>query len=279
MRNRTLTCTTTASSCAVHAHAPRHFRVSPSPTGIRCKASPVVRTIATDFFIRCFFVRNRTLTCMTTASSCAVHAHAPRHFRASPFPAGVRCKASPVVRTTDGRLAFSAKNMRLFHGLMFFRYFGSLPPPADNRIVRNCDAHVPRYIHISAFPNGVRYSVLASLVLTSPVKSDMLILVCTTTASSCAVHAHVPRHFRASPSPAGVRCKASPVVRTTDGRLAFSAKNMRLFHGLIFFRYIGSLPPSANNRIVRNCGHLTKKGMLYRSKIQSDAFAKKHNLL
>ena len=125
--------------------------------------------------------------------------------------------------------------MRLFHGLIFFRYFGSLPPPADNRIVRNCDANVPRYIHISAFPNGVRYSVLASLVLTSPVKSDILILVCTTTASSCAVHAHAPRHFRASPSPIGVRCKASPVVRTTDGRLAFSAKNMRLFHGLIFF--------------------------------------------
>ena len=23
--------------------------------------------------------------------------------------------------------------MRLFHGLIFFRYFGSLPPPADNR--------------------------------------------------------------------------------------------------------------------------------------------------
>ena len=104
--------------------------------------------------------------------------------------------------------------MRLFHGLIFFRYFGSLPPPADNRIVRNCDALVPRYIHISAFPNGVRYSVLALLVLTSPVKSDILILVCTTTASSCAVHAHASRHFRASPFPAGVRCKASPVVRT-----------------------------------------------------------------
>ena len=101
--------------------------------------------------------------------------------------------------------------MRLFHGLIFFRYFGSLPPPADNRIVRNCDAHMPRYIHISAFPNGVRYSVLALLVLTSP------------------------------------------VVRTTYGRLAFSAKNMRLFHGLIFFRYFGSLPPPADNRIVRNC--------------------------
>ena len=36
-----------------------------------------------------------------------------------PFPAGVRCKASPVVRTTDGRLAFSAKNMRLFLDLVF----------------------------------------------------------------------------------------------------------------------------------------------------------------
>ena len=119
VRNRTLTCTTTASSCAVHAHASRHFRASPSPIGVRCKASPVVRTIATDFFIRCFFVRNRTLTCSTTASSCAVHAHASRHFRASPSPIGVHCKASPVVRTTDGRLAFSAKNMRLFHDLVF----------------------------------------------------------------------------------------------------------------------------------------------------------------
>ena len=135
-------------------------------------------------------------------------AHVPRYIHISAFPNGVRYSVlaslvltSPVVRTTDGRLAFSAKNMRLFHGLIFFRYFGSLPPPADNRIVRNCDAHVPRYIHISAFPNGVRYSVLASLVLTSPVKSDILILVCTTTASSCAVHAHASRHFRASPSP------------------------------------------------------------------------------
>ena len=62
-------------------------------------SSPVVRTIATDFFIRCFFVRNRTLTCTTTASSCAVHAHASRHFCVSPSPIGVRCKASPVVRT------------------------------------------------------------------------------------------------------------------------------------------------------------------------------------
>ena len=130
---------------------------------------------------------------------------------------------------------FRRKNTRLFHGLMFFRYFGSLPPPADNRIVRNCDAHVPRYIHISAFPNGVRYSVLASLVLTSPIKSDMLILVCTTTASSCAVHAHASRHFRASPLPAGVRCKASPVVRTTDGRLAFSAKIDETVSDLVFF--------------------------------------------
>ena len=98
------------------------------------------------------------------------------------------------------------------HIFSLFRLASS--PPADNRIVRNCDANVPRYIHISAFPNGVRYSVLASLVLTSPVKSDILILVCTTTASSYAVHAHAPRHFRASPFPAGVRCKASPVVRT-----------------------------------------------------------------
>ena len=130
--------------------------------------------------------------------------------------------------------------------LCSYKFRHSAPPTEDS-------PHVPRYIHISAFPNGVRYSVLASLVLTSPVKSDMLILVCTTTASSCAVHAHASRHFCASPFPAGVRCKASPVVRTTDGRLAFSAKNMRLFHGLIFFRYIGSLPPPADNRIVRNC--------------------------
>ena len=138
--------------------------------------------------------------------------------------------------------------MRLFHGLIFFRYFGSLPPPADNRIVRNCDAHVPRYIHISAFPNGVRYSVLASLVLTSPVvrtiATDFFIrcffvrnrtLTCTTTASSCAVHAHASQHFCVSPSPIGVRCKASPVVRTTDGRLAFSAKIDETVSDLVFF--------------------------------------------
>ena len=211
------------------AHVPRYIHISAFPNGVRYSvlASLVLTSpVKSDMLI---------LVCTTTASSCAVHAHASRHFCASPFPAGVRCKASPVVRTTDGRLAFSAKNMRLFHGLIFFRYFGSLPPPADNRIVRNCDAHVPRYIHISAFPNGVRYSVLASLVLTSPVKSDMLILVCTTTASSCAVHAHASRHFCASPFPAGVRCKASPVVRTTDGRLAFSAKIDETVSDLVFF--------------------------------------------
>ena len=147
---------------------------------------------------------------------------------------------------------FRRKNMRLFHGLIFFRYFGSLPPPADNRSVRNCNAHVPRYIHFSAFPNGVRYSVLASLVLTSPVKSDMLILVCTTTASSCAVHAHASRHFRASLrrlvqctltrldtsvprrplSAFAVRQVLLSAPPTEDS--PFRRKNMRLFHGLIF---------------------------------------------
>ena len=75
------------------------------------------------------------------------------------------CCPHHVVRTTDGRLAFSAKNMRLFHGLIFFRYFGSLPPPrrttgSSEIVTRTClDISISRH-SLSAF--AVRQVLLSA---------------------------------------------------------------------------------------------------------------------
>ena len=113
-------------------------------------------------------------------------------------------------------------------------FFGSPLPRSPLRSAdghRNRDAIVPRYLHISAFPIGNRYSVadsVRSLQLPSapPISEKVRIYgsfcfrLAETTSSSLVkhaphavtMHARVSRHYRALPFPnLGARCKATPL--------------------------------------------------------------------
>ena len=78
--------------------------------------------------------------------------------RGGPVPVRVRSQA-PLTEVSP----FWRKNMRPLLCLIFFRSFGSLPPPCCDRTVRNSDAIAPRYSCISPSPIGNRYSVADSV--------------------------------------------------------------------------------------------------------------------
>ena len=73
--------------------------------------------------------------------------------RGGPVPVRVRSQA-PLTEVSP----FWRKYMRPLLCLIFFRSFGSLPPPCCDRTVRNSDAIAPRYSRISPSPIGNRYS-------------------------------------------------------------------------------------------------------------------------
>ena len=73
--------------------------------------------------------------------------------RGGPVPVRVRSQA-PLTEVSP----FWRKYMRPLLCLIFFRSFGSLPPPCCDRTVRNSDAHALCRHHDKASPIGVRYS-------------------------------------------------------------------------------------------------------------------------
>ena len=74
--------------------------------------------------------------------------------RGGPVPVRVRSQA-PLTEVSP----FWRKYMRPLLCLIFFRSFGSLPPPCCDRTVRNSDAHALCRRRDKASPVGVRYSV------------------------------------------------------------------------------------------------------------------------
>ena len=73
--------------------------------------------------------------------------------RGGPVPVRVRSQA-PLTEVSP----FWRKYMRPLLCLIFFRSFGSLPPPCCDRTVRNSDAHALCRRRDKASPVGVRYS-------------------------------------------------------------------------------------------------------------------------
>ena len=73
--------------------------------------------------------------------------------RGGPVPVRVRSQAPPTEVSP-----FWRKYMRPLLCLIFFRSFGSLPPPCCDRTVRNSDAHALCRRRNKASPVGVRYS-------------------------------------------------------------------------------------------------------------------------
>ena len=74
--------------------------------------------------------------------------------RGGPVPVRVRSQAPPTEVSP-----FWRKYMRPLLCLIFFRSFGSLPPPCCDRTVRNSDAHALCRRRDKPSPVGVRYSV------------------------------------------------------------------------------------------------------------------------
>ena len=79
----------------VHARVPRHFRVSPSPIGARCKANPGRVTITAHINAPFLFAGIQTRVRVLLCNPHPVHARVPRHFRVSSSPIGARCKTNP----------------------------------------------------------------------------------------------------------------------------------------------------------------------------------------
>ena len=112
----------------VHARVPRHFRVSPSPIGARCKANPGRVTNMRICSMRIFYAGILTRVRVLLCNPHPVHAIAPRHIVSRRSLSAIAVKPNT---------AMSSRNSSISARCFFSRFFAAAARILSALTVRN----------------------------------------------------------------------------------------------------------------------------------------------